>query len=145
MFAQLLGSTGVTEICELRSRFGFMAFHGGSLERETDTVATMAADAADASLYAVVQPPDLRWHIPSQLVDPAASDPLAAFLHHVDVVVALHGYGREGWWTRLLLGGGNRALATALGAALRAALPHYTVVDDLDAVPPELRGSHPDN
>jgi phage replication-related protein YjqB (UPF0714/DUF867 family) len=145
MFAELLGSTGVTEVCELRSPFGFMAFHGGSLERETDTVATMAAAAAGASVYAVLQPPDLRWHIPSQLVDPAASPALAAFLDHVDVVVAVHGYGREGWWTSLLLGGGNRQLAQHLAVALRRELPHYTVVDDLDAVPLELRGSHPAN
>jgi len=131
MFADLLGSDGVTEVCRLRSRFGFMAFHGGSLERGTDAVATMAADAAGASLYAVLQPPDLRWHVPSQLVDPEASEVLAGFLAHVDVVVAIHGYGRHGWWTTLLLGGGNRALAHELGAVLRTALPHYTVVDEI--------------
>ena len=37
-------------------RFGFLAFHGGSLERMTDVVATEAADASGASLYAVLQP-----------------------------------------------------------------------------------------
>jgi len=145
MFADLLEHDGVRELCELRSRFGFLAFHGGSLERGTDAVAVAAADAAGASVYAVVQPPDLRWHVPSHLVDPAASPALASFIAHVDVAVAVHGYGREGWWTTMLLGGGHRPLAHALAAELRGALAHYTTIDDIDDVPVELRGSHPDN
>jgi phage replication-related protein YjqB (UPF0714/DUF867 family) len=91
-----------------------------------------------------VQPPDLRWHIPSIAVQPDESPALARFVTHVDVAVAVHGYGRDGWWTRLLLGGRNRELAAHLGGALRAAVgPHgYEVVDDLDAIPRELRGVH---
>lgn len=145
MFAELLRLPGVREVVELRSSFGFLAFHGGSLEQGTDTVAAAAADAAGASLYAVVQPHDVRWHVPSRLVDPAASDALRAFLDHVDVAVAVHGYGRAGRWRTLLVGGGNRPLARHLGAHLRAALPGYEIVDDIDAVPSELRGLHPDN
>lgn len=147
MFAELLAHEGVEELCELRSRFGFMAFHGGNLEKGTDSVALEAASTAGASLYAVVQPADLRWHIPSTAVRPAESPALARFLDHVDVVVALHGYGAEGYWTTLLLGGRNRELAAHVGSSLRSTLtPHdYEVVDDLESIPSRLRGVHPDN
>jgi phage replication-related protein YjqB (UPF0714/DUF867 family) len=145
MFAELLRQPGVEEVLELRSRFGFLAFHGGSLEEKTDVIAAQAATSASASLYAVIQPADLRWHVPSAEVDPAASPALTSFLDHVDVAIALHGYGRNGWWTTLLAGGSNRLLAAQLRAHLAIALPGYEVVDDLDAIPPELRGLHPDN
>lgn len=147
MFAELLAHEGVEEICELRSSFGLMAFHGGNLEAETDAIAAAAAERSGASLYAVVQPPDLRWHIPSINVRPDESARLAEFIAHVDVVVAVHGYGAEGYWTTLLLGGRNRELARHVGAALRAELaPHdHEVIDDLDAIPARLRGVHPDN
>lgn len=145
MLDDLLAHPGVEEECVLRSRFGFMAFHGGNLERGTDVVASEAASASGASLYAVRQPADLRWHVPSTAFDPARSDHLAAFLDHVDVVVTVHGYGRQGMFTSLLLGGGNRHLARHVGAHLRAALPAYEVVDDLDGIPRALRGLHPAN
>src|SRR3954452_25264087 len=147
MFAELLAHDGVEEECELRSRFRLMGFHGGTLEAGTDHVARSAAVAAGAALYAVGQPPDLRWHLPQIEVRPSDSERLAAFLDHVDVAVAVHGFGAEGYWTTLLLGGRNRALAAHVGAALRAQLePHgYTIVDDLEAVPSRLRGVHPDN
>jgi phage replication-related protein YjqB (UPF0714/DUF867 family) len=145
MFAELLAEPGVTELVELRSSFGFMAFHGGSLEEVTDAIAIAAAEQAEASVYAVIQPPGLRWHIPSRMVRPSASLALAAFLDHVDVALAVHGYGREGMWTSLLLGGSNRALAAHVASHLRPALPHYEIVDELDAIPPALRGIHPQN
>lgn len=144
-FAELLAHDGVEEDLELRSAFGFMAFHGGSLEEGTDVLATQAAAASGASLYAVRQPPGLRWHIPSVEVSPADSPRLAAFLAHVEVAVALHGFGREGLFTTLLLGGTNRTLAQHLAGHLRAALPGYRVVDDLEEIPRELRGVHPRN
>ena len=145
MFADLLAEPGVVETVRLGSTFGFMAFHGGSLEVATDTVAAAAAERSGASLYTVAQPEFLNWHVPSKLVDPAASEALAAFLDHVDVVVALHGFGRERMFTSLLLGGQDRALAGWLAGALRPALPHYDLVDDLEAIPAALRGLHPDN
>ena len=145
MFAELLAHDGVREITTLRSSFGFMAFHGGSLEKGTDDIASAAAEASGASLYAVVQPPDLRWHIPSSAVDPAASPALTAFLGHVDTVVAVHGYGRRGLFTTILLGGRNRELAALARDHLAPGLPDYTVVADLDDVPTELRGLHPAN
>jgi phage replication-related protein YjqB (UPF0714/DUF867 family) len=141
-FAELLAHDGVEEDLQLRSTFGFMAFHGGNLEEGTDTIAAAAAEASGASLYAVRQPVGLRWHIPSTQVTPEDSAPLAAFLAHVDVVVAVHGYGRAGMWTTLLLGGGNRVLAGHLATHLRDGMPGYTVVDELEAVPRELRGVH---
>jgi phage replication-related protein YjqB (UPF0714/DUF867 family) len=147
VFAELLAHPGVEEICELRSPFGLMAFHGGNLEEGTDTVARAVAERAGASLYAVVQPKDLRWHIPSSAVRASASPKLASFFDHVDVTIAVHGYGADGLWTTLLLGGRNRALATHVGAALRHALTPqgYDVVDELDAIPARLRGVHRDN
>jgi phage replication-related protein YjqB (UPF0714/DUF867 family) len=145
VFADLLAQPGVVERLEVRSRFGFMAFHGGSLEQVTDVIASEAAARSGASLYAVVQPPGLRWHIPSRLITADASPQLRAFLDHVDVAVALHGYGREGRWTDILVGGGNRELAAVVADAVGAALPDYTLVRDLHHVPAELRGLHPDN
>lgn len=146
MLAELLAHPGVEEVCDLRSRFGLLAFHGGNLERGTDVIAEAAASAADASLYAVRQPPDLRWHLPSTEFRPEGSEALARFLGHVESVIAVHGYGREGMWTTLLLGGRNRRLAASLGRALRGTLGDgFTVVEDLEAIPPELRGVHPRN
>jgi phage replication-related protein YjqB (UPF0714/DUF867 family) len=145
MFEELLAHPGVEEVCEIGSPFGFMAFHGGNLEAVTDVIATRAAEASGASLYAVIQPPGLRWHIPSTRIDPTRSARLAMFLAHVDVAVAVHGYGAEGFWTTLLLGGSNRGLATHIAAHLRPRLDGFDVVDDLDAIPVRLRGVHPDN
>jgi phage replication-related protein YjqB (UPF0714/DUF867 family) len=146
--ARLLATAGVEERARLRSRFGFLALHGG-LEASTAELATEAADRSGASLYAVVQPPDLRWHVPSLRFDPAESEALAAFVGHVDVVVSLHGYGglrtSDDRWTTVLVGGANRALAGQLARQLRAALPQYTWLDDLDVIPPHLRGVHPAN
>jgi phage replication-related protein YjqB (UPF0714/DUF867 family) len=145
VFADLLASPGVTEVVELRSKVGFLAFHGGSLERQTDVIAIDAAGRAGASVYAVVQPPTMRWHIPSTSVTPDASEALRGFVAHVDVAIALHGFGRDGLWTTLLLGGTNRELAGHLADHLAPALPEYSVVADLDDVPIDLRGVHPRN
>lgn len=130
---------------ELRSSFGFLAFHGGSLERMTDRVASEAAERSGASLYAVVQPAHHREHLPSTQVTPDASPALGAFLDHVDVAVAVHGYGRHGLWSTLLVGGANRALAAHVGGLLDAALDEHVVCSDLDVIPDGLRGIHPDN
>lgn len=144
-FSELLATPGVEEVVELRSQFGFMAFHGGSLERMTDVVAREAAAEARASVYAVVQPADLRWHLPSHVVGASPSDGLRSFLDHVEVAVALHGYGRKAMWDQILLGGSNRALAAVLAGRLRTALPDFSVVDDLALIPRPLQGLHPDN
>ena len=145
MFADLLREPGVEERLCLRTGLGFMALHGGSLERGTAEIAEQAAARAGASLYAVLQPEGLRWHIPSKLTDPDASRALSAFLGHVELVVSLHGYGREQLRRTVLIGGANREFAAHAAAALRAALPQYRIVDQLNAIPASLRGLHPDN
>lgn len=144
-FATLLASPGVEEHCELRGTFGFMAYHGGSLEEQTDVIAREAADRSGASYYAVLQPADLQWHIPSHKVAAAESPRLAEFLDHVDVVVTVHGFGRRGMFTSLLLGGRNRQLADHVAGHLAVRLPAYEIVTDLDVIPKELRGLHPAN
>ena len=144
-FAELLATPGVVEECELRSRFGFMAFHGGSLEEMTDVIAGAAAAQAGASYYGIHQPADLQWHLPSTMFDPAVSPALAGFIDHVDVVITVHGYGREGLWATLLLGGRNRPLAEHVGQYLRRALPVYDIAVELDRIPVELRGLHARN
>ena len=144
MFDELLRHPGVVETVELRSTFGFMAFHGG-LEGGTETIAAEAAERAGASLYMVVQPPDLVWHVPSALVSPDQSPDLARFLDHVNIVVAVHGYGRPGRSHEVLLGGSNRRLAAHVAGRLRARGDGLAIIDDIDAIPPELRGLHPDN
>lgn len=145
MFAELLAHQGVEEVCELRGRFGFMAYHGGSLEVATDVIARRAALASGASYYGVHQPADLQWHIPSTKVRPQESPALAQFLEHVDVVITVHGYGRQNFFTSLLLGGQNRVLAEHLGSNLRTALPAYSILTDIEAIPKELRGQHAHN
>ena len=145
VLADLLRHPGVAEDVELRSRFGFLALHGGSLERGTAEIARAAADAGGASFYSVCQPEDLRWHVPSYHYDPAESAALARFLAHVDEVVSIHGYGRKDLWRALLVGGANRELAERATRALRDALPDYRIIDDLEAIPVALRGLHPGN
>ena len=146
MLRELLDHESVTEVCELRSRFGLMAYHGGNLERTTDAVAREVARRTGSSYYAVLQAPPLRHHVASTRFDPDHSPALAGFFDHVDVVITVHGYGRRRLWRHLLLGGRNRALAAHVAAHLRAGLPRrYRVLDDLAAIPKELRGQHPRN
>lgn len=144
-FRELLDSDGVREVCELRGKLGFMAYHGGALEALTDVIAERAAERSGASYYGVLQPHDLLWHVPSHQIDPAQSDTLAEFVQHVDVVITIHGYGRHGYWTTLLLGGQNRAFAEHVAAHLRPQLPDYQIDTDIDTMPIELRGLHARN
>ncbi|WP_322859444.1 poly-gamma-glutamate hydrolase family protein [Mycobacterium europaeum] len=139
----LLSQAGVSEAGRLRSRFGFLAIHGGGLEEMTDVIAERAAEAADASVYVLRHPDRYPHHLPSALFDPTESPRLAEFLDHVDVAVSLHGYGRIGRSTQLLAGGRNRALAAHLARHIR--LTGYRVITELEDIPPELRGLHPDN
>jgi phage replication-related protein YjqB (UPF0714/DUF867 family) len=143
-FTELLAAPGVTEEVTLAGRFGFLAFHGG-LEGGTENVAEAAATAAGASYYGVIQPPTMRWHIPSHRVGIEPSPALTAFLHHVEVGVAVHGYGRPERPRAILLGGSNRILASALAACLGARVSGFEVVDNLDDMPVEMRGLHPYN
>ena len=78
-------------------------------------------------------------------MSPAASPALASFVEHVDVVITVHGYGRQGLFTSLLLGGRNRDLAQHVGSHLQAHLPAYDIRTQLDSIPIDLRGQHQDN
>jgi phage replication-related protein YjqB (UPF0714/DUF867 family) len=60
-------------------------------------------------------------------------------------VITVHGFGRQGYWTSLLLGGQNRRLAGHVARHLRRALPAYDIADDMDRIPAPLQGLHPRN
>ncbi len=144
-FRELLEVDGVREELEMRSRFGFMAFHGGGLEAMTDVIARHAAERSGSSFYAVLHPDDDPPHLSSTQVDPQQSAALRSFIDHVHIVVTIHGYGRRGFFTSLLLGGTNRTLAHHIREALDDRLPAYRLIDELDEIPKELRGLHPRN
>jgi phage replication-related protein YjqB (UPF0714/DUF867 family) len=136
----LLAVDGVEESVTLAGPVGLMAFHGGALERMTDVIAEAAAARCGASTYVIRQPEHYREHLPSHVYDPADSPELARFLDHVEVAIAVHGYGRQGQYFTMLAGGANRALAEHVAACVGARLPDYEVRCDLDAIPRELRG-----
>ncbi len=144
-FAELLAHPEVVEELVLGSRVGFLALHGG-LEPGTAEIARAAAARAGSSCYAIVQPDDLKRHVPSHEADPQCAPRLASFLEHVDVLVSVHGYrGAADLHAAVLLGGVDRALAGALATRLRRALPDYRIVDDLSSMPRRLRGLDPRN
>lgn len=145
-FAELLAHPEVVQTLELASRAGFLALHGG-LEPGTGELASAAATRSGASSYVVRQPHDLKHHVPSVLADPADAPDLAAFLDHVEVVISVHGYWsrREELGHAILVGGARRQLVQELAWRLRRALPEVSVVDDPEAIPPDLRGLDPRN
>ncbi|HET6811608.1 MAG TPA: poly-gamma-glutamate hydrolase family protein [Acidimicrobiales bacterium] len=166
----LLEQRGVVEELELRSAVGFMALHGGSQDRGTETIARRAAEAAGASFYAIVQPPSLRIHLPSHRHDPADSATLTRFLSHVRVVFSVHGFGRDSLrllpdpglgirvepygpplkegrtepFRGVILGGRNRPLAARVRRHLEGRLPGWRFVDEERWLGP-LAGRHPAN
>ena len=142
---ELLEHPEVDEVCELRGSFGIMAYHGGGLEEFTDVIGRLVAERTQSSYYGIHQPADLKWHIPSHHIDPDQSPSLRSFLAHVDTVVTLHGYGRKGFFTSILLGGRNRQLAEHIGGHLSTALPAYDICADLKRIPTDLAGQHPKN
>lgn len=139
---ELLDRSDVDEEVHLRSAFGFMAYHGGTLEKTTDSIAREAAALAGASYYGVIQTHEDPTHIKSTSVAPEHSEALSEFLDHVGVVITVHGYGREHLFHSVLLGGRNRALARHVAAHARFALPRFTFHDDLREIPKELAGQH---
>ncbi len=139
MFADLIATPGVDEVQRDGGRVGVMAIHGG-LEEGTDSIAHAVTEATGAALYAVVQPPTLRWHVPSIRFDPVHSRRLRRFLNSVETAISLHGYGEPGLEATALLGGKNRALAWAIHGQL--AVRGVSAIADLDKIPPRLRGIH---
>ena len=142
---ELLQHPDVEEVCELRSPFGIMAYHGGGLEEFTDVIGRRVAERTNSSYYGIHQPADLKWHVASHQIDPTHSEPLTTFLKHVNTVITLHGYGRKGYFTSILLGGRHRMLAGHLADHLRTALPAYDICDDLSRIPSDLAGQHAKN
>ncbi len=143
MLSDLIATHGVEERLDLGSAVGVMALHGG-LESETESVAGTAAARSGASLYAIVQPEDHRWHIPSARHDPRQSERMTRFFEHVRLVVSVHGFGRDELPDSVLLGGSNRRVAERLAGAMRARTS-LDIIDDLDRIPSGLRGLHPAN
>ena len=139
---ELLARPGVVERCELRSKFGLMAIHGGGLEQMTDVIAAAAAAQAGASCSRCSTPTTSAPPLVAVLPPRGVGD-LAAFLEHIEVVVSIHGYGRKGSWTSILAGGRNRRLAAAIAAEASARLPDYEVVTELTRIPTELAASAP--
>ncbi|NND01921.1 MAG: hypothetical protein HKN91_03970 [Acidimicrobiia bacterium] len=139
MFGELIATEGVEEVYWPGGPVGVMAIHGG-LEEGTAPMAEVVAEATTASLYSVVQPPSLWWHVPSIRYDPAESQVLASFIGSVRTAISLHGYGEPGFETVALLGGNNRTLAAGLHVALAARGIESLV--DLDSIPRRLRGVH---
>jgi phage replication-related protein YjqB (UPF0714/DUF867 family) len=143
-WADLLVRPDVTETATVGNDVGVLAYHAG-LEAGTWEVAADVAHRAGCSLYALRQPPDLRWHVPSAAVDPGVAPGLARVLNHVRLALSVHGYGRRSRPWEILLGGQNRAAASEVAAALREGVSDVVVIDDLAAIPPALRGLHPAN
>lgn len=143
VFAELLATDGVREDFERAAVVGVMALHGG-LEAGTSELATTVAATTGASRYAVTQPHDLRWHVPSIRYDPAFSPRLRGFVDHVRVAVSIHGYGRRGLERTVLVGGRNRVLAERIAEQI-SACSSLEVIADLEMIPSGLRGLHPDN
>lgn len=146
-FGELLRRPNVAEHCSLASRhLGFMAYHGGELEKVTDVIAVEAASRSETSSYALVQTDYAEAvHLPSASVDPSRSKQMSRFLSHVDAVVTIHGFGRKRFWHSVLLGGRNRALARHVARHLRMHLPDYEIIDDVSLLPVDLAGMHQDN
>ena len=152
MFKELLDHPDVEEVLTLRGhdippdqRIGFMAYHGGGLEEMTEVIAMQAAERSGTSYYGVHQPKGMERHIPSIEVSPESSTRLTSFIQHVHTVITIHGFGRQGYYSSLLLGGQHRIFAQHVGSHLRTHLPAYKVITDIDEIPKELRGLHPRN
>jgi phage replication-related protein YjqB (UPF0714/DUF867 family) len=141
--AELIATQGVIERVELAGRVGVMALHGG-LETGTAEAAAAIAAGSGASLYTVVQPDDLWWHVPSVRYDPRESANLTRFLEFIGLAVSLHGFGRRGLEDAVLVGGRNRRAARVIASALRR-VDGIRVIDDVERMPARLRGLHRSN
>ena len=138
----LLAEHGVRETATVGNRVGILALHGG-LEAGTSEIAQAAAERCGAGLYTVDQPAALAWHVPSIEYHPGHSTGLDRVLSSIDLAVSLHGYGRPHLRPAVLLGGGNRWLASALARYLR--YRGVPVIDRLEEIPAGLRGLHAAN
>ena len=145
-FADLLATPACEEVCELRGRFGFMAFHGGSLEEMTDVIAAAAAERSGASYYGVhpaerprrgtsrrtsVDPTTRRcW--PTSSSTSTSSSPSTAT-------------AGTGFTPRCCSAGRTARSPTTSATHLRTHLPAYEIAHRPRRIPSELRGLHPRN
>ena len=83
MITKLLEREDVNEELELRSSFGFMAYHGGSLEKATDVIDREAAERSNSSYYGLIQSDDDPVHFASTQLLEEKSHLLQLFLDHV--------------------------------------------------------------
>lgn len=143
-FDEFLAHPDVDERSELDGPVGVMAFHAG-LEEGTGEIATEVASRSAASLYVAEQPAELQWHVSSHRVVAEASERLAAFFEHVEVVVALHGYGRPHLMRSILLGGQAREVARTVAVPLIRRMHGYEVLHRVEDIPRALRGMHETN
>lgn len=143
VLADLIGTDGVVEELVLRGPVGVMALHGG-LEAGTAPAGRQCARLAGASFYAVVQPGDFRWHVPSTRFDPLESRKLTTFLEHVKMAVSIHGFGRAGLEGTVLVGGRNTRVRRAIGRAITRNAD-VRVIADSNRIPAGLGGMHPRN
>ncbi|MBG01427.1 MAG: hypothetical protein CL470_04070 [Acidimicrobiaceae bacterium] len=145
MIKNILERDDVREELELRSSFGFMAYHGGSLEKATDVIAREAAERSNSSYYGLIQTDKDPIHFASTQLLKEKSESLKRFLDHVTIVITIHGYGREHLFYSVLLGGRNRKLADYIAPILQKSLPDYEFETSLEKIPKELRGQHKQN
>ncbi len=143
MLDELIATAGVREELTLAGPIGVMALHGG-LESGTAEAARKVATATGASHYAIVQPHDMAWHIPSIAHNPTHSEKLRLFLEHVALAVSFHGFGRRHQPNTVLVGGRNRRFAKALGESIEGRT-NLRVITEPGEMPRGLTGMHPDN
>ena len=88
MITKLLEREDVCEELELRSTFGFMAYHGGSLEKATDVIAREAAERSNSSYYGLIQSHEDPIHFASTQLLEEKSKSLKLFLDHIQIAVS---------------------------------------------------------
>ena len=137
-FAELLATPGVQEVCVLRSsRIGFMAYHGGSLEEQTDVIASLAARAQRRQLLRRAATRGRASAHPVAHRSVASPSPQLEGVHrsrrHRDHDPRLRSP------RPLHLAAARRAATASLPstspAHLRPRLPEYEIVTDLDRIP----------
>ena len=142
MITKLLEREDVNEELELRSSFGFMAYHGGSLEKATDVIAREAAERSNLfPTMALFKAMRIRYilllhsYLRRKVI-------YFLFLDHVQIVVTILGYGREHLFYSVLLGGRNRQLADHFTRFFGKHSQIMNLETVLENIPKELRGQH---
>ncbi|OLZ70285.1 hypothetical protein AV521_14100 [Streptomyces sp. IMTB 2501] len=124
---------------------GLLALHGSN-EGGTAELAGLVARRCGATSLVFTQPGAREpVHIPSPRMAADHCALLREFLRRVSLTVSLHGHMRPEAPHTIFLGGANRPAARVLAEAFAAGAPQFPTVTDLAAIPPALRGVHPQN